>query len=428
MARVRSARNHFYLTTNLAQRRRAAEVHQYSCINLISYYSSGLPYLFRVPFQRKDVAKDSNKTRQRLARLIGWFGLSTLFGLMIFSYRYLDDLAREESGTFLQRLIEEATGIYSQALLLVIVISFVRRFRFDRKNWLKRLPVHMIILISMSAAHTTMMALSRKAIFPIAGLGQYDYGIMSIRYVMEFSQDVIFYAFFVALVNLFDHYRESRDRELKTAQLETQLAQARLQTLQSQLQPHFLFNALNTISAVIYEDPETADTMIARLSDFLRHSLVSSETQEVALKEELDFLNLYLDIMRPRFETRLNVSFDIESNLSEALVPKLILQPLVENSIKYGADPRSGVVYIGVRASRENGAVLLQIKDEGPGLSMGRQAIPNNGVGLSNTIERLKHLYGNDQDFSVADGPNGGLLVQIKLPYRAASQSNNGAS
>lgn len=373
------------------------------------------------------MTKNSITTRKPITLALGWFGISTLFGLLIFGYRYLDDLARENGGTFMERLIEEATGVYSQALLLVIAIKFVRRFRLDRKNWMKRLPVYLIILISVSVAHTTMMALSRKAIFPLAGLGQYDYGIMYIRYVMEFSQDAIFYILFIALVNLFDHYRESRDREVKTAQLEAQLAQAHLQTLQSQLQPHFLFNALNTISAVIYEDPEVADTMIVRLSDFLRHLLAASELQEVALKEELDFLNLYLAIMRPRFEERLNVSFDIESNLSEALVPKLILQPLVENSIKYGADPRSGVVRVAVRARRENGAVLLQVKDEGPGLLTNQPVVSNNGVGLSNAIERLKHLHGVDQDFKMDDAPGGGLLVQIRLPYRAAPQSNNKA-
>lgn len=370
--------------------------------------------------------KDSNKTRSRILWAIGWFGFFTLTGLLILSSKYFEDLARAKTGTFVTRLIEEMTGTYTAALLLPFAIMFARRFRLDRANWLRRLPAHILIMACYSVAHTTLMAVSRNVIFPLSGLGEYDYGIMSFRYIMEMTNDALFYVMIIAIVYLFDHYRQSRDRELKTAQLETQLAEARLQTLQSQLQPHFLFNALNTISAVIYEDPEVADTMIARLSDFLRHSLAASEAQEVALKEELDFLNLYLAIMRPRFETRLNVSFDIESNVSEALVPKLILQPLVENSIKHGADPRSGVVYIAVRAARENGSVLLQVKDEGPGLSMGRQALPNSGVGLSNTVERLKHLYGADHNFNMEDGPNGGLLVQIKLPYRAASQSNNG--
>lgn len=368
--------------------------------------------------------KEADNNRQRLLWAIGWFGFFTLTGLLLFSSKYFDDLARNKSGTLSVRLIEEMTGSYTAALLLPFAIMLARRFRFTRANWMRRLPSHLLIIIGYSVAHTTFMAISRKVIFPLAGLGYYDYGIMSYRYVMEFTQDAIYYVMLIAIVYLFDHYRESRDRELKTTQLEAQLAQVRLQTLQSQLQPHFLFNALNTISAVIYEDPEIADAMIARLSDFLRHSLASSDAQEVTLKEELDFLNLYLAIMRPRFETRLNVSFDIQSNVSDAIVPKLILQPLVENSIKHGADPRSGVVYIDVRAMRENGSVLLEVKDGGPGLLAHQQS--NNGVGLSNTIERLRHLYGAGHDFRLEDAPSGGLLVQIRMPYRATLQSNNG--
>jgi len=374
----------------------------------------------------KTVFKQANNTRQQRLRAIGWFSFFTLTGLLLFSSKYFDDLARDKSNTLALRLIEEMTGSYTAALLLPFAIILARRFRLTRANWLRHLPAHLLIIIGYSVAHTTFMAISRKLIFPLTGLGDYDYGIMSYRYVMEFTQDAIYYVMLIAIVYLFDHYRESRNRELKTSQLEAQLAQARLQTLQSQLQPHFLFNALNTISAVIYEDPEIADAMIARLSDFLRHSLASSDAQEVTLKEELDFLNLYLAIMRPRFETRLNVSFDIQSNVSDAIVPKLILQPLVENSIKHGADPRSGVVYIDVRAMRENGSVLLEVKDGGSGLSTYQQVKSGNGVGLSNTIERLRHLYGASHDFRLEDAPNGGLLVQIRMPYRATLQSNNG--
>src|SRR5262249_19249422 len=149
-------------------------------------------------------------------------------------------------------------------------------------------------------------------------------GILLIRYIMEFGEQFLFYVSLIAMYYLFDSYREARKRELQTAHLETRLAQAQLQSLQSQLQPHFLFNALNTISAVVYEDARLADTMIARLSDFLRHLLNSSQAQEVTLKEELRFLDLYLDIMRPRFEERLQVKFDIAPEAEDALVPKLV--------------------------------------------------------------------------------------------------------
>ena len=139
------------------------------------------------------------------------------------------------------------------------------------------------------------MAVTRNILFPIFGLGKYDYGILFIRYAMEFGEQFLFYVSFIAMYYLFDSYRETRQRELQTAHLETRLAQAQLQALQSQLQPHFLFNALNTISAVVYEDARLADTMIARLSDFLRHLLNASQSQEVTLKEELRFLEILQD-------------------------------------------------------------------------------------------------------------------------------------
>jgi two-component system LytT family sensor kinase len=258
-----------------------------------------------------------------------WFGVSTLLFLLRFLDKYLDNLAREETNTFLPRLIEEATGAYTSAIILVLVIVFSLRFPLQRKNWARRLPIYLFVMIAFSILHTTSMALTRQAIFLLVGLGDYDYGIMSYRYIMEFSNQTIGFTITVTLTHLIALYRESRARELRTAQLEAELAQAQLQALQSQIQPHFLFNALNTISALIYEDAQAADMMIVRLSNFLRGLLNSSQAQEVTLQEELDFLDLYLDIMRPRFEERLKISLAVEPGINQALLPKLILQPLV---------------------------------------------------------------------------------------------------
>lgn len=359
-------------------------------------------------------------SRSRLNGLLVWFGAFTVITLLIFCYRYLDDLARGHAGTFTTRLIEELTGGYSAALLFPLVLKFARRFRITGENcqsWMLRLPVHLLGAVGFSLLHTTMMAVSRQVIFPIAGLGEYDYGILPIRYFMEMANYLLWYATSVTLIHLFDYYRESRARELRTAQLEAQLAQAQLQALQAQIHPHFLFNALNTISTVIYEDVRAADTMIARLSDFLRHSLNASRSQEVTLGEELNFLNLYLDIMRPRFEDRLRVEFEVSQGISNALLPKLILQPLVENSIKHAADPISGLVNIAIKASRENGSLRVEVRDDGPGLSGKFREVAGNGVGLTNTAERLKKLYGSNHELTLQNSIDGGLLVSVKLPY-----------
>lgn len=348
-----------------------------------------------------------------------WFGIATCAFVLVFLYRYLDDLARQRYGTFTVRFIEESTGIYSVALLFLFVVPFARRFTIDHANWRTRLPLHFVTAVLFSLVHTSVMAISRTAIFYLAGLGAYDYGIMSIRYPMELANDIIIYSIGVTLVLLWDNYRRSRERELKTAQLEAQLARAQLQVLQAQLHPHFLFNALNTISSVIYEDVEAADTMISRLSEFLRHTLNASRSEEVTLEEELRFLNLYLDIMRPRFEDRLNVDFEVESGIGDALVPNLILQPLVENSIRHAADPVSGAVHIRIAASRDNGALRLDVKDKGPGIDRTRSS-EENGLGLQNTAHRLEKLYGRLQDFSMRNGTDGGLEIRVSLPFHTS--------
>ncbi len=355
--------------------------------------------------------------------IIGYF---TAHGLLIFAYKYLDDLARERSGTFLGRFMEEMTGAYSAAILFPFIVIFARRFALNRSNWFRRLPAHLVAMTLFSFAHTTLMAVTRNAIVYMAGYGSYDYGIMSIRYVMELSNDVISYSLIVAFVYLFDHYRRSRDRELSTAQLETRLAQAQLQSLRLQLQPHFLFNTLNTISAMVYQNPRAADEMIARLSDLLRLSLRNSEAQEVTLQEELDFLKLYLEIMRARFEERLVVSIEVEAGQGHALVPQLILQPLVENSIRHALDPASVALRIAVRAKREDKALLLEVSDNGPGIHQDKLG---NGIGLSNTQQRLHQLYGAEQAMTLANAAGGGLRVNIRIPFHTSENGHtaNGA-
>ena len=344
-------------------------------------------------------------------------GAFTLVFLLRFVYVYFDDLANNETGTMPSRLFEEATGAYTAALVFLLLASFARRFPVRADNWRRRLPLYLLTLVVFSVMHTALMILVRRALSPLLGLGHSSYGNTPLEFLMEFGNQAIFYTSFIVTVQLFDAYREARSRELQTAQLQTELAQAQFQALQSQLQPHFLFNALNTISSVIYEDVKLADTMIARLSEFLRHSLAAPAAQEVSLKEELKFLELYLDIMRPRFEDRLRVDFDIAGGTEDAMVPKLVLQPLVENSIKHAADPQTGSVRIKVTSSRQNGDVRLQVEDDGPGLSspaaMGRE----HGLGLSNTKRRLQYLYGDKHEFSMANGRGGGLLVEVRVPY-----------
>ncbi len=185
-----------------------------------------------------------------------------------------------------------------------------------------------------------------------------------------------------------------------------------------QLQPHFLFNTLNAISSLLHEDVHAAERVIARLGDLLRYSLRNLGVQEVTLREELDFLQRYLEIEQTRFARRLRLSMSILPETLELMVPNLILQPIVENAIKYAVTPRKNGGRIEITAQRENGALRLVVSDDGPGMPVGKEAAVAEGVGLRNTRDRLQQLYGNQQKFTLSNRPKGGLEVSIVIPIR----------
>ncbi|HNC42557.1 MAG TPA: histidine kinase, partial [Acidobacteriota bacterium] len=339
-----------------------------------------------------DISQSDQKRNQKFVWLMV-FGFFTINFLLLFSYRYLDDLTRFKSGTFLTRLIEEMTGAYTAMLLVPIVFWSSRQFRLYRPHLLKSLAAHLGTVLFQSFLHTSLMAVTRQAIFFLFGLGVYDYGYMPLRYLMEFPNQLLWYSAVVGFIHLFDRYQELRDQELRASRLESQLAQSRLQALQLQLQPHFLFNTLNTISAVLYEDIEKADRMIARLSDFLRATLKTASSQQISLSDEIEFLNLYLEIMQARFEEQLAVTLEIEAEARPALVPRLVLQPLVENALKHGVDQTTGKIRIDVSAKINGAHLELEVSDQGPGLNGNGLASESTKVGLANLRERLQVLY-----------------------------------
>ncbi len=192
-----------------------------------------------------------------------------------------------------------------------------------------------------------------------------------------------------------------------------------------QLHPHFLFNALHSISALVHTDPEAADKMIARLGDFLRLTLESSAAQVVPLRQEIEFLNCYLEIERIRFRDRLTTRIDVEPQLLDCGVPNLILQPIVENAIRHGVSQRSGPGYVEVRAARVGASLRLEVRDNGRGLPEGAAVVPahgpkGGGVGLANTRARLQRLYGAAYRFDLANSPAGGALVTLEIPLKGA--------
>jgi signal transduction histidine kinase len=375
----------------------------------------------------------STSTRQatpeslRAPRTFSWglfFLLFTALSFLSFSYRYLDDLSRGHEGTFLRRLLEEATGGYSILLLLPLVLRFARVYLFEKKGWIRLVSKHLAGAVAFSGAHTTIMALSRDFLFPLVGKGPYDYGIMLYRYPMEFSNDLVSYTVFVVVYYYFERLRIAQAQQLAAAEVRTELVQAQLVNLRLQLQPHFLFNTLNTISSVMYEDVHAADAMITQLSDLLRLTLQASRTHEIPLAEELEITRLYLDLMQKRFENKLRVTYAIDTSLNESLVPQLILQPLLENSLRHGMKSGGRAIELSIVAQRENGSLILQVSDTGCGIGEDDPSrIFGRGLGLSNIRDRLAHLYGDGQQFSISNRASGGAEVTLRVPLHTATQT-----
>jgi two-component system, LytTR family, sensor kinase len=377
-----------------------------------------------------DLATRLRDTTQRqtgvlgLTRAQGWGILLLVYTalfVLFFGYHYLDDLSRQRSGTFTMRFLEQGTGVYTAFLLLPLVFRVADFYLFKSKGWLRLVAFHLVAAVGFSFLHTSLMAVSRWLLAPLMGLGSYDYGILRFRYPMEFSNDLMGYTIIVLVYYFFERLRIAQAQQLAAAELQAQLAQAQLENLRLQLQPHFLFNTLNTISSVMYEDVPAADAMLTQLSELLRLTLQTANTHEIPLAQELEITRLYLQIMQKRFEQNLRVTYSVDSALENSLVPQLILQPLVENTLRHGLKDGGAGIDISIDARRENGSLILKVADTGAGLgTLGVDAAMNRGVGLANIRGRLEQLYGSEQEFSIANGRAGGTEVTLRVPFHLA--------
>jgi two-component system LytT family sensor kinase len=229
---------------------------------------------------------------------------------------------------------------------------------------------------------------------------------------------VVFYAGTVLAWHAAAYYRDLKERHLKAVELESMLRQAQLQALRSQLNPHFLFNTLHSIAELVHENPPLAERVLLRLADLLRKVLQSTTNLEIPLRDELEFIKGYLEIEQMRLGERLRITWEIAPDTLAARVPSLILQPLVENAIRHGIATSTQTGELTIRASCVDGALLLQVSDNGPGLAPAAAASPRQGVGLANTRSRLQRLYGEQQRFELIS--SNGLTVNVSLPFATA--------
>jgi two-component system, LytTR family, sensor kinase len=339
------------------------------------------------------------------------------FFLLRFVYLWLDDLAREDTGTALSRGIEEFTGAFGSFLLSGLIYAVWIRWPLRGAPVGVRLPGYVALGIGSSALNTTFMWATRSLLFPLLGLGSYDYGRMPLRYAMEVPGSLIGFSILVLALWSGDGLAERRRQLVREANLERALAESRLRALQLQLQPHFLFNALNTIASRLHDDPMHADRLIGRLADLLRVSYRRNDAALVPFRDELALLDAYADLMRARFGDALMLEVDRGTVPDDVLVPPLLLQPLVENAVRHGRLERDGQAHIRVEAQATPGRLALRVFDDGPGVSGGT---PTFGTGLSSTAQRLALLFGREGTLVARNADGGGFEVLVQLPMRTA--------
>jgi two-component system, LytTR family, sensor kinase len=358
-------------------------------------------------------------------------GLSFTFNYYLFADHYVAIF--KQRPTLEGMLIWELPYWFLWVALAPVVFWLTGRFRIDREHWFRNSLLHILACLSLSIAH--------RAIYLIIGWLLQVAAYQEITSIPElYRSDILFnlptgfmsYGTILLVSQAVDYYNRHQEEELKISRLKAELAEAQLQVTQAQLQalkmqlhPHFLFNTLNSISALLEEDVEAADEMIARLGDFLRLTLENSGAQEVTLQEELEFLRCYLEIERVRFQDRLTVRLEIEPETLDARVPNLILQPIVENAIRHGIVARIAPGCIEIRASQTNGTLQLQVTDNGPGLGAAQDPSGKlrGGLGLANTRARLQQLYGPSHRFDLSEVIEGGLKVTLEIPLERPETS-----
>lgn len=295
---------------------------------------------------------------------------------------------------------------YVWAALTPLAVWLAWRFPFGTRTWLRSAFVHAPAGFAIAVVKVTATRIIRAAAMGEKG----DYIEIS-----SLATHYVIYCSIVAAAHGVAYYRAGREREIHASQLEARLAETRLQLLKMQLHPHFLFNTLNAIAELVHEDPDAADRMIAGLSDLLRATLDAGAVDEVDLETELTLLARYLDIQRARFGDRLQVRIHAGPAEKGALVPFLVLQPLVENAIRHGLASRKDAGRIEIRAARRGGSLVIDVEDDGAGVEDAEHV--RDGVGLGNTRARLAALYGGAQNLDVTGGPGLGTLVRLTIPW-----------
>jgi len=311
---------------------------------------------------------------------------------------------------------------YTWLLLAPLIIWLGRRFRLDGDRRARAVAIHLAASVVVALIQIAIVVGINTWVLASDGLAPFrERFVNRVEAIVEY--EVLAYWAVLGLSYAFEYSRQVRERELVAARLQAQLTSAQLQSLRAQLHPHFLFNTLNTIAILMREGRvPAAVAMVTALGDLLRRSLDVGAGQVVTLGEELEFIEAYLGIERTRFADRLGVRVDAAPETLGAQVPSFVLQPLVENAIRHGLAPRLRGGTLTIHARRDGDALRIEVADDGRGLPPGWRQAPRYGIGLANTTERLRRLYGDAHQFSIADAEGGGVVASVTLPFQPAGR------
>lgn len=358
---------------------------------------------------------------------LAYFGFWTLFAFFFISENAAPILYQGRGVDWRAYLIVWLTTAYAWALLAPGVWFLARRFSIERPALASRISLHLIAGIGVALLEEALFAL----VTPVFGLPWFKRAFWAtFRAVLpiDFHLNLIIYWLIVGAYHAVDYYRKYRERERFAAQLElrasalqNQLTQATLTALQMQLHPHFLFNTLNAIVVLVRkQETQAADEMLTNLGELLQRTLENEKAQKVPLRQEIDYLQLYLDIQKVRFQDRLTIKMALAPETLNALVPTFLLQPLVENAFQHGIAKKASPGTLELKSHKVNSALQIQVCDDGPGIPP--QGPKDGGVGLKNTRARLRELYQERQALHLENSPKGGAIITVVLPYHLAEE------
>lgn len=317
---------------------------------------------------------------------------------------------------------------WSWGLLAPLITAADRRLPFSGKQPARRLCVHLILSLLFTAAYIHLFAAARAALGLGAWRALFDAGTLVSALRGMFLWSWLVYWLLIGAWQAYQYYERYLSGELRMERLERQFAEARLQALRMQLDPHFLFNALNTISSQVERNPKLARGILERLGNLLRLSLETRDKQEIPLAEEMAFLEHYLAIQSIRFGDRLRIETQISPEVRYAAVPSLFLQPLVENAIRHGISGRASGGTVVISARNVQGRLQIRVLDDGAGLPAGWTLEESAGLGLSITRDRIAGLHAGEGVFSVRRRDEGGTEVEISLPLRPTGEDGDDRS